>query len=75
MFTNGRSLMYGSVALIVGTAVGAGLGIVAAPQSGVQTRRRLRGLMGEIEERAGQLADDTKIAVTRVVDRSKRLVA
>lgn len=69
-----RYVMLAGLSLIVGVVLGTGLGLLMAPQSGSRTRRQLKNMMEDASERAGELAEDAKEAVTGMVERSKKFV-
>lgn len=69
-----RYVMLAGLSLIVGVVLGTGLGLLMAPQSGSRTRRQLKNMMEDASERAGELAEDAKGAVTGIVERSKKFV-
>ena len=76
----------GSVgAFLIGIAVGAGVALLMAPQSGEETRRRIgragrdardraRGAADDLELRARSQVDRARGAVTDQVDRARRAV-
>jgi gas vesicle protein len=70
--------MYGVVkggfVFLAGLMVGAGTGFVLAPESGARTRRRLRTMVEDLGERAGDIAADARWEVDRMIERGKRLV-
>ena len=73
--TNGvRSFWMGSAMFTVGALIGAGVGLLLAPQSGARTRRRLQLLANDAGEKAGQLVEDAKRAVRQAVDEAKKMV-
>ena len=50
--------------LVLGAVIGAGIAMLTAPDSGKQTRRRVRKMAGQLrrtaEDRLGDLSDDVK---------------
>lgn len=74
MDNDSRYVMMAGLSLMVGVIVGTGLGLFIAPQSGSRTRRQLKNMMEDAGERAGELAEDAKEAVTGMVERSKKYV-
>lgn len=74
MDNDSRYVMLAGLSLMVGVIVGTGLGLFIAPQSGSRTRRQLKNMMEDAGERAGELAEDAKEAVTGIVERSKKYV-
>ncbi|TAN40680.1 MAG: YtxH domain-containing protein [Nitrospirae bacterium] len=63
----------GSVLLsfLLGGMVGAGLALLLAPQSGTETRRRIRELADDLKERGEHYIDDAKVKVHESVEKSK----
>lgn len=71
--TNGtRSFWVGSAMFTVGALIGAGVGLLFAPQSGARTRRQLHLLATDATEKAGQLVEDAKLAVRQAIDDTKK---
>lgn len=54
--------------LLLGTVIGAGIALLAAPGSGVRTRRRLRRAAGEIKESASDRWEDLSEELKGKVD-------
>ena len=73
MMNEGRSFWVGSAMFAIGALVGAGAGLLFAPQSGARTRRRLHSLVTDTGERAGELVEEAKLAVRRTVDEARKL--
>ena len=72
--TNGtRSFWVGSAMFTVGAVIGAGVGLLFAPQSGARTRRQLHLLATDATEKAGQLVEDAKHAVKQAIDDTKKI--
>jgi gas vesicle protein len=69
-----RYVVLAGLSLMVGVVLGTGLGLLIAPQSGSRTRRQLKNMMEDASERAGEIADDAKEAVSGIVERSKKFV-
>jgi gas vesicle protein len=61
------------MAFVLGGAVGAGIALLLAPQSGVETRRRIREFADEAKGKASEYACTAKETVTSTVDRAKDL--
>lgn len=59
---------------VTGVLIGGMTGILYAPQSGVRTRRKIVDLAADMRERAGEIADDARGVVTKVVDHGRRVV-
>ncbi|TAJ28043.1 MAG: YtxH domain-containing protein [Nitrospirae bacterium] len=65
-----------AAALIAGGAViGAGLGLLLAPQSGAETRRQIRHYAKKAQVQATRLSREVKTGVTRAIETGKSLVA
>lgn len=45
---------------LIGGAIGAGLALIMAPQSGKKTRRQIRDIAEELSEQASDYADKVK---------------
>jgi len=73
MMNEGRSFWVGSAMFTVGALIGAGVGLLLAPQSGARTRRRLQALATDAGERAGELVEEAKLAMRRAVDEGRKL--
>lgn len=69
---NGRSVV-GAAALgvLIGGAIGALAGILFAPASGQQTRRRIREKSAEIKDSAVDLVDEGRARVEDFIDESR----
>jgi gas vesicle protein len=63
----------GSVLLsfLLGGVVGAGLALLLAPQSGRETRQKIRELSDDIRERTNEYISETKEKMTAAVDEGK----
>jgi gas vesicle protein len=61
---------------LLGAFVGAGIALLAAPDAGTRTRRRIRRVAGELRESAGDqwddLAEDVKDKVDEAVQGARR---
>ena len=73
-----RSVAITVGAFVAGLVLGAGTGVVAAPQSGAKTRRQIRRSAEDVGERATRVAEDATMAVEEVVedvlDRGRQMV-
>lgn len=58
---------YGLIAFLAGAAIGAGLGLLFAPQSGRETREK-------IKEKSGRLAENVKSYSENAVEQVKSFV-
>jgi gas vesicle protein len=63
----------------LGAALGAGIALLVAPQSGKKTRRRIRRVAGNLKESAGdrwdEVAEDVRSRVEEVLDVAKKKFA
>ncbi len=59
------------LSFLLGGVVGAGLAILLAPQSGRETREKIREMADDIKDRATGYVDDAKKKVTSFVDEGK----
>ncbi|WP_333652151.1 YtxH domain-containing protein [Dissulfurispira sp.] len=66
----------GSVLLsfLLGGMVGAGLALLLAPQSGVETRKRIREFTDDVREKVTEYVGQTKEKVVSTVEKGKHLV-
>lgn len=56
---------------LLGGIVGAGMALLLAPQSGKETRRRIKEFSDEVKDKATGYVDDAKEAITSYVDQGK----
>lgn len=75
MTTNGRQAAKIAALIAGGAAVGAGLALLYAPQSGTETRRQIRHYAKKTQVQAARLSRDLKGGVERAIERGKALVA
>ncbi len=54
---NGRVLLYGTIGLIGGLALGAGIGLLTAPQSGTRTRQQVTAMLEDAADYAKETAE------------------
>jgi gas vesicle protein len=68
---------YGSgsvlLAFVLGGLVGAGIALLVAPQSGVETRRKIKEFADEATEKATEFAESTKEKVSSTIDTAKSM--
>lgn len=62
------------MAFLLGGAVGAGLALFLAPQSGKETRENLRGLAEDVKEKTSQYAEELRGKITSTIKEGKGLV-
>lgn len=75
MTTNGQQAAKIAALIAGGAAVGAGLALLYAPQSGAETRRQLRHYAKKTQVQATRIGRDLKDGVERAIERGKALVA
>ena len=66
-----RSMTFVS-GFLLGAFVGVGIALIAAPEAGMRTRRRIRRVAGELRESAGDQWDDLAEDVKDRVDDAVR---
>ena len=71
---SGRSTGSTLLAFFIGGLVGAGVALLLAPQSGKETRQKIKGLTDEAKEKATKYAEEVKSKVTSTVGKGKELV-
>lgn len=54
---------------VIGFALGAGAGLLLAPQSGARTRRHLQHLAHDVQDKAEDLVDEVQEVVSTVRDK------
>ncbi len=59
------------LSFLLGGVVGAGLALLLAPQSGQETRRRIRELADDVSEKASDYAGQARERVNAMVDEGK----
>ncbi|MCL5061924.1 MAG: YtxH domain-containing protein [Nitrospiraceae bacterium] len=66
----------GSVLLsfLLGGMVGAGLALLMAPQSGAETRRKIREFTDDVKEKASDYAGEAKEKITSTVEKGKHIL-
>ncbi|MEK6691385.1 MAG: YtxH domain-containing protein [Nitrospirota bacterium] len=62
------------MAFIFGGAIGAGLALLLAPQSGKETMEKLKGLTEDVTEKASRYADQIKEKVNSAIEEGKGLM-
>lgn len=61
------------LSFILGGVVGAGFALLLAPQSGRETRQKIRQFTEDVKEKAVDYAEDVKEKVTSGIDKGKEL--
>jgi gas vesicle protein len=68
---------YGSgsvlLAFILGGLVGAGIALLVAPQSGIETRKKIKEFAEDATDKANELAETTKEKVVSSIDTAKSM--
>jgi gas vesicle protein len=59
------------LSFLLGGAVGAGLALLLAPQSGSETRQKIRDIADDVKDKTGEYVDQTKNKITSYVDKGK----
>ena len=59
------------LSFLLGGIVGAGLALLLAPQSGEETRKKIRDLAEDVKDKAAGYADKTKDKITSYVGDGK----
>jgi len=59
------------LSFLLGGVVGAGLALLIAPQSGEQTRRKIKELADDIKDRTNEYISETRDKVSAAADESK----
>jgi gas vesicle protein len=62
------------LAFFIGGLVGAGVALLLAPQSGKETRQKIKELADDAKEKAAKYAEEVKSKVTSTVEKGKELV-
>jgi gas vesicle protein len=71
---SGRSTGCTILAFFIGGLLGAGAALLLAPQSGKETRQKIKELADEAKEKAAKYAEEVKSKVTSTVGKGKELV-
>lgn len=69
-YSSGSVLM----SFLLGGMVGAGLALLLAPQSGEETRKKIKEFADEVKDKTTGLVDQTKHKVTDLVDEGKEMI-
>jgi gas vesicle protein len=71
---NGHSTGTVLLSFLLGGIVGAGVALLLAPQSGTETRRRIRELAEDTKDRAGDAIDQIKDKVSSTLHSGKEYI-
>lgn len=61
------------VSFLLGGMVGAGLALLLAPQSGAETRRKIREITEEVKEKTSDYVEQAKEKVTSTIGKGKEI--
>jgi gas vesicle protein len=61
------------LSFLLGGIVGAGMALLFAPKSGLETRQKIKDLAEDVKEKAKDYVDDVKDKVTSKIEKSKEL--
>ncbi|OGS46595.1 MAG: hypothetical protein A2539_08780 [Elusimicrobia bacterium RIFOXYD2_FULL_34_15] len=62
------------LAFLLGGAIGACLGLLFAPKSGKETRKKVKMFFDEISEKTGEIIEEGKDKIEELVHSSKTIV-
>lgn len=62
------------VSFLLGGIVGAGVALLLTPQTGEETRKKLKEFSDEVKDKTSELVDQTKHKVTDLVDEGKEML-
>jgi len=62
------------LAFLLGGIVGAGAALLMSPQSGRETREKIKGLAGDVKKKATEYAEDVKEKLSTAVEQGKGFV-
>ncbi len=73
MDSESRAIFLAGISFLTGLILGLGTGILLAPQSGTDTRRRLGEAMEDTSQQVGKWVEDAKESVQDLTDEGKKL--
>lgn len=59
------------LSFLLGSMVGAGLALLVAPQTGTETRRKIRDFAEDVTEKASDYAEQAKTKMSSSIDKGK----
>lgn len=62
------------ISFLLGSMVGAGLALLVAPQTGLETRRKIRDFADDVSERAHEYMEHTKTKMSSSLDKGKEML-
>ncbi|MCX8030590.1 MAG: YtxH domain-containing protein [Thermodesulfovibrionales bacterium] len=76
MHHNEGGLNVGAILLsfLLGSIVGAGLALLVAPQTGTETRRRIKDFAEDVTDRAHGYMEQAKTKVSQSIDKGKEIL-
>ncbi|MGH7232316.1 MAG: YtxH domain-containing protein [Nitrospiraceae bacterium] len=75
MSTQGRQAAKVAALVAGGTVIGAGLGLLFAPQTGVETRRQIKHYAGRAQVEATRIGRKVKSGMDQTIELGKSFVA
>ena len=72
---DGQSVGGVFLAFLAGTAVGAALGLILAPSSGAETRRRVKAASVDAKDKAMEKVESVRSDAVEMIDRGREKVA
>lgn len=62
------------LSFLLGSMVGAGLALLVAPQTGIETRRKIRDFADDVSERAHEYMEHTKSKMSSSIEKGKEVL-
>lgn len=62
------------LSFLLGTMVGAGLALLVAPQTGLETRRRIKDFAGDVTDKASDYIEQAKSKASSAVEKGKDIL-